>query len=589
MRQNKLARPASASGAAVNAAPRAAVAAAEPTADYLSRQLIAYIGNKRRLLGFLKAAFLDLAGRRSVRRFLDPFAGSGAVARLAKSLGFAVDANDWEMYSWVVTSSHVAVDRADLDGLFASHGGAARRFEELNAYGASGPSPESPYISRHYAPERTEGADYRRERLFYTHENALFIDRVRERIEEEYPGWELDTPRLKEKILLLSALLYEAATHANTSGVFKACHKGFGGFGRDALGRILAPMRLESPLLIDGRLGCSVARMDASDFTAGRSADLCYLDPPYNTHQYGSNYHLLNTIALWDRPPVSQERRSDGRLAEKAAIRKDWVETRSDFCYADRVKSAFERLLDAVDSRFIALSYNTEGLLPFEELYEMLARRGRVEILGTDYVKYPGGRQSLHRRTHNLEFLVVVTSGERLRASDRDVFARRLLERRARALLRCSFHPARIHREFEIAGETVVSPGGGLRLQMAHLSFFEGAAAAADLSALTTQELIELEARLSRCQCVDRLEEATVLLDLLASRAGADPSGLESPALQRRLAQVVRKFAHRRYRSELEETCRAIDSLIESAPRRLSRLTRELAEIRKIAALRLEG
>jgi len=561
----------------------------EPAADYLSRQLIAYIGNKRRLLGFLKEAFLELSARRPVRRFLDPFAGSGAVARLAKSLGYAVEANDWEMYSWIVTSGHVAVDRSELDVLFASRGGVACVLEELSLYGALGPDPDRPYISRHYAPERTNEADYRRERLFYTHENALFVDRVRERIEEEYSGWELETPRLKEKILLLSALIYEAATHANTSGVFKACHKGFGGFGRDALGRILAPMRLEPPLLIDGRRRCAVARMDAAAFAAGRSVDLCYLDPPYNTHQYGSNYHLLNTIALWDKPPVSQERRADGRLAEKAAIRKDWVNTRSDFCYADRVRSAFERLLDAVDSRYIALSYNTEGLLPFEELYDMLARHGRVEILGTDYVKYPGGRQSLRRRTHNLEFLVVVTSGERLRASDRDAYARNLLERRARALLRCSFHPDRVRGEFETEGETLVGPAGRLRLPMAHLCFFAGEAAAVDLSGVATWELAELETRLARCQCVDRLEEATVLLDLLASRASADPYGTESPALQRRLARVVRKFAHRRYRSELEQACRAIDSLIESAPRRFARLARELVEIRKIAALRFQG
>ncbi len=39
--------------------------------------------------------------------------------------------------------------------------------------------------------------------------------------------------------ILLSILIYEAATHTNTSGVFKAFHKGFGGHGKDALQRIL--------------------------------------------------------------------------------------------------------------------------------------------------------------------------------------------------------------------------------------------------------------------------------------------------------------------------------------------------------------
>ena len=30
--------------------------------------------------------------------------------------------------------------------------------------------------------------------------------------------------------------------------------------------------------------------------------DIAYLDPPYNQHPYGSNYHVLNTVAVWDKP-----------------------------------------------------------------------------------------------------------------------------------------------------------------------------------------------------------------------------------------------------------------------------------------------
>lgn len=564
-----------------------AVAVGSAEDGYLTHQLIAYIGNKRRLLPFLGAAFRELASRAEIRTFLDPFAGSGSVARLAKTLGFAVQANDWEMYSWVVTSAHVAVQRSALDRLFDGRG--EELFDHLTRLGQSGPAPRDPYLSRTYAPKSTDTADYRTERLFYTRENALFLDRVREWIEDRYPGWDLERPRLTEKILLISSLLYEAATHANTSGVFKACHKGFGGFGRDALGRILSPMELEPPLLVEGSQPCVVTRREAADFVAERTADLCYLDPPYNSHQYGSNYHLLNTIALWDRPTVSNALRPDGRLADKAAIRKDWVETRSDFCYADRARSAFERLLDRVDSRYIALSYNTEGILPFEELSELLARRGRVELLGTDYVKYPGGKQSLHRRTHNLEFLAVVTTGERLRPSDRTTQRRQLAERRVGLLLRSSFHPGRVRDEFEVSGETVRVPGGTVRLPMRHLHFFLPGDAGERLRSLSDRELAALEERLLRCQCESRAEEAEVLMELLASRARADSAGRESAALQIRLARVVRKFAHRRYRCELERACAAVDRLISSAPGRFQRLARELEAIRGIAALRFAG
>jgi hypothetical protein len=56
--------------------------AAQLKHPYLQDQLIAYIGNKRALQPFLAGVFTRLAGPGAV--FLDPFAGSGAVARLAR-------------------------------------------------------------------------------------------------------------------------------------------------------------------------------------------------------------------------------------------------------------------------------------------------------------------------------------------------------------------------------------------------------------------------------------------------------------------------------------------------------------------------
>ena len=67
--------------------------AAVRTDEYLYNQLIPYIGNKRKLLWLIAEA---------IRRtgvvdgtFVDFFAGSSVVARLAKTLGYRVLANDW--------------------------------------------------------------------------------------------------------------------------------------------------------------------------------------------------------------------------------------------------------------------------------------------------------------------------------------------------------------------------------------------------------------------------------------------------------------------------------------------------------------
>jgi len=185
---------------------------------YLTEQLIAYIGNKRALLPFLHEVFarLELPGSRTL--FLDPFAGSGAVARLARMMGFAVEANDWEYYSFIINTCHLGIGMTELGGLFADHGGLARVLADLNGLRAPTAADDA-YISRHYAPRSTEKADWRTERLFYTRENALIIDAVRARIEAMYPGLPEGTA-FREKALLIAALLYQAATHTNTSGVF---------------------------------------------------------------------------------------------------------------------------------------------------------------------------------------------------------------------------------------------------------------------------------------------------------------------------------------------------------------------------------
>jgi adenine-specific DNA-methyltransferase len=382
--------------------------------DYASTRLIAYIGNKRALLPFLKEAFLELDGEATVTSFLDPFAGSGAVSRLARSLGWKVAANDIEEYSRAVNAAWLGVDAEIYPGLFSEVGGPAAALAALNDLHPLRGDAEppglcvEPYIARHYAPAHTATADWRRERLFYTRENAVFLDRAREAIERLRPHAPVGSKAAMERDLLIGLLVYEAATHANTSGVFKAYHKGFGGHGGDALRRIMAPMELEEPILWPGA-PAEVSRADATIFCAGRSADLCYLDPPYNQHQYGSNYHLLNTIARWEREPVSEERRESGSYVEVSGIPSGWAESRSAYCSRrGRVAAgAFRDLLAAIDARCVVLSYNTEGIVPAEELFDLLSDRALVSVRSAGYSVYKGGRQSADRKSRNAELLFI--------------------------------------------------------------------------------------------------------------------------------------------------------------------------------------
>jgi adenine-specific DNA-methyltransferase len=448
---------------------------------YLTGQLIAYLGNKRSLLPFLHEVFSRLAGDRPRVGFLDPFAGSGSVSRLARLMGFAVQANDWEPYSFVINSCHLGLSARRLSGLFADRGGIDAVLGELNSLPA--PPEAERYISRHYAPRSTERADWRTERLFYTTENALAIDAARARIEQMYPGTPADGDGFDEKLALLAPLLYEAATHTNTSGVFKACHRGFGGHGADALSRIMAPVVLESPLVVDCPHPSRVSCLDAAAFLARRPADICYLDPPYAVHQYGSNYFMLNHLALWDRPPVSEERGADGRLRARAGIREDWVRTRSAFCSAATAEAAFRGVLAAADCRHVAVSYSGDGVLGLEQLCDLLAETGGLEVLARGHVKYPGGKQSLGRGHRTAELLLVVDRSTRSSAASRRRAADGLAAARLAVLAAGSFSPARVREAFAAEDDALLLPAavgrGGQRIPMHRLHRFDDPAQAA--------------------------------------------------------------------------------------------------------------
>ncbi|MFO7780625.1 MAG: DNA adenine methylase, partial [Spirochaetia bacterium] len=125
---------------------------------YLTRQLIAYIGNKRALLSFLEPVFAELSGRAEVRRFADPFAGSGSVARLGKYMGFEVTAADREHYAWVLNAAALEVDAADRPTLFPELGGVEAAFDHFHRIGeaAAGRAEAARgYIARNYAPRNT--------------------------------------------------------------------------------------------------------------------------------------------------------------------------------------------------------------------------------------------------------------------------------------------------------------------------------------------------------------------------------------------------------------------------------------------------
>ena len=368
------------------------------TQEYVFHQLIPYIGNKRKLLGLINQAIAKTE-MGTPATFLDLFAGSGVVSRMAKKQGFRVISNDWEPYAREINQCYVACNSAPA---FKHFGGYEAAIANLNAV-----VPREDWITRHLCPADDAQYDIQKERMFYTHANGMMIDAMRIQLQ----CWQVDSLLSDfEMSCLLAPMLYQACYTSNTSGVFKGFHNGWGGQTKTALYRILSEFQLKPAVFHNNGQQNAVYRMDAVQLAEklredGEDIDIAYLDPPYNQHPYGSNYHVLNTITLWDKPPLTQQ--IEGR--NKSAIREDWrTERRSPYNHRSDAADAYHALLQSLDAKYILTSYSTDGTIPLPELIEACLQRGHTDFVMQDYKRYRVSSQRFSHKPMNVELILIV-------------------------------------------------------------------------------------------------------------------------------------------------------------------------------------
>ena len=358
--------------------------------DYLSKQLITCLGNKRALLGPIGAAVEQVKRRLGRDRLacFDLFSGSGVVSRFLKRHASHLIANDLEAYAAVASrcflANRSAVEQASLADVVA----------DLNDRAARPDAPAG-FIAPMYAP-RDEANIAADDRVFYTRDNARRLDAYRQLIE---------TAPENLRDLLLAPLISEASIHANTAGVFKGFYKNrktgigqFGGTGADSLQRIRGTIRLEPPIL--SRFECPVEVFQADAQAAAlraRPVDLAYLDPPYNQHPYGSNYFLLNLLVDYRRPE---------RVSRVSGIPEDW--NRSTFNVRAEALPRLEALCRELRATFLLVSFNNEGFIPPAAMRRMLAGLGDVEEIEIPYTAFRGSRSFANRSTQVTEHLFLV-------------------------------------------------------------------------------------------------------------------------------------------------------------------------------------
>lgn len=358
---------------------------------FFTSHLITYIGNKRRLLPFLHQGFSKIRDRIGKDKLVvfDGFVGSGASARLLKTFASELHVNDLEDYAETVNQAYLA-NKADVDlNKLTGH------IDWLNKNKLKTKIRRPGFIEQNYAPKDDSRVELG-ERVFYTNINARIIDNVRRLIDE------IPEPY---RTFALASLLVKASVHNNTSGVFKGFHKRngighFGGQGENALTRIKQEISLETPIFSDFECDVFVHKQDINAIVHDSKLpefDLVYYDPPYNQHPYGSNYFMLNIINSGKEQEIQ-----DG----VSGISKEW--NKSAYNKSRAAENAMDNLLRDTRARFIAISYNDEGIIPIENFKSILSRHGRWELMEQDYNTYRGSRNLRDRSIKVKELLWIL-------------------------------------------------------------------------------------------------------------------------------------------------------------------------------------
>ena len=332
--------------------------------EFLTNQIITYIGNKRSLLEFIGEA-IELISKKEKKdklNIVDIFSGSGIVARYLKRYANTLITNDLESYSLTINKCYLS-NRSELN------------MDQLVSY-----------------------YNLLQEKLnenFFTTRNAEYIDTCR-KIIESFPE--------EVKPYFIAPLLSEVSIKNNTAGVFKGFYKNkkgkgqFGGEGQNALSRITADINIPFPIFSNYECKVINYQKDANILAKElKDIDVVYMDPPYNQHPYGSNYFMLNVVNDYKEPK---------KISKVSGIPDNW--NRSNYNKRKEALTAMEDLCKNLNAKYLLISYNSDGFITKKEMTDMLKKIGKVTVLEKKYNVYRASRNLKDRSLYVKEYLFIV-------------------------------------------------------------------------------------------------------------------------------------------------------------------------------------
>lgn len=301
-----------------------------------------FIGNKEPIVNEIRSLLnkQGLLDKENLTLF-DAFCGTGAVADHFKDT-FNIVAND--MIEWSVTYSKGKL-RAN-NCTFEKLG-----FDPFSFLNTTSKIKKG-FFYKNYSPGGSE-------RMYFSAHNAGRIDYFRHIIETWKTNSQINDD---EYYFLLASLIESLSFVANTAGVYGAFLKHWDPRSqKDIVFKSVEFNTKQSRKIefLNDKIEEVIGKVDC---------DILYLDPPYTQNQYGTQYHLLQTLVLNDSPSISAITGS----RPTGPMRSDWSKN-----YKAHI--LFDKLISKTKAKYIVFSYSPDGFMSKSFIEACLKRYGKKE------------------------------------------------------------------------------------------------------------------------------------------------------------------------------------------------------------------
>lgn len=331
-----------------------------------------YLGSKYKLLDFIDETIKNNCGE--YNSVFDVFGGTGVVSNYFSEKGKKIYIND-------ILKSNYCIYRAFLGNEKFSENKIKKIIDEYNKISDL----EENYFSKNY------------KNTYFSENDCKKIGYIREDINKKFENKEINE---REKYILIASLLYSMDKIANTVGHYDAYRK------KQKLDDCFEMYNLD--INKNQTIKNEIYNMDSNELAKKIKADIIYIDPPYNSRQYGDAYHLLENVAEWKKPKVYG-----------VAKKMDRSKIKSNYC-TNKASNAFKDLIKNCNCKYIIVSYNNMGQkgnarsqakISDTEILEILNQKGKVKVFEQDFNFFTTGKTHIDNHKERL-FLCEVCEQE---------------------------------------------------------------------------------------------------------------------------------------------------------------------------------